>query len=67
MGAPFSAPIGEILAIGLYEQAIAIAPDFAPLQANLAIAYAAKSSFFAPADRQCEERDLRATRHLLSM
>ena len=43
-------------AIGLYEQAIAIAPDFAPLQANLASAYALKSFFFAPDDRQCEER-----------
>jgi TolB-like protein len=42
-------------AIGLYEQAIAIAPDFAPLQANLASAYGAKSFFFAPDDRQCEE------------
>jgi TolB-like protein len=43
-------------AIELYEQAVAIAPDFAPLQANLASAYAAKSFSFAPDDRQCEER-----------
>jgi len=42
-------------AIGLYEQAIAIAPDFAPLQANLASAYAAKSFLFAADDRECEE------------
>ena len=43
-------------AIGLYEQAIAIAPDFAPLQADLAIAYAQKSFSFSPDDRQLEER-----------
>jgi tetratricopeptide (TPR) repeat protein len=43
-------------AIGLYEQAIAIAPDFALLQASLASAYAYKSFSFAPDDRQCEER-----------
>ena len=38
-------------AIALYEQAVAIAPDFAPIQANLASAYAEKSFFFAPDDR----------------
>jgi TolB-like protein/Flp pilus assembly protein TadD len=43
-------------AIGLYEQAIAIAPDFAPLQANLASAYSTKSSYFAPNDPECEGR-----------
>jgi TolB-like protein len=43
-------------AIGLYEQAVSIAPDFAPLQANLASAYATKSFSFAPDDRQSEER-----------
>ncbi len=43
-------------AIALYEQAVAIAPDFAPIQANLASAYADKSFFFAPDDRQLEER-----------
>jgi tetratricopeptide (TPR) repeat protein len=43
-------------AIGLYEQAVVIAPDFAPLQANLASAYAAKSFFFAPDDPECEGR-----------
>lgn len=43
-------------AIGLYEQAVAIAPDFAPLQASLASAYAEKSFFFAPDDRECEGR-----------
>jgi TolB-like protein len=43
-------------AIGLYEQAIAIAPDFAPLQANLASAYSTKSSYFAPDDPECEGR-----------
>jgi TolB-like protein len=43
-------------AIALYEQAAAIAPDFAPLQGDLASAYAQKSFFFAPDDRQLEER-----------
>jgi serine/threonine-protein kinase len=43
-------------AIALYEQAVAIAPDFAPLQGDLASAYAQKSFFFAPDDRQLEER-----------
>ena len=43
-------------AIALFEQANAITPDFAPLQANLASAYAAKSFSFAPDDLQCEER-----------
>jgi TolB-like protein/tRNA A-37 threonylcarbamoyl transferase component Bud32 len=43
-------------AIALYEQAAAIAPDFAPIQADLASAYAQKSFFFAPDDRQLEER-----------
>ena len=43
-------------AIALYEQAVAITPDFAPLQANLASAYATKSFSFAPDDRECEER-----------
>jgi TolB-like protein len=43
-------------AIELYEQASAIAPDFAPIQANLASAYAEKSFYFAPDDPQCEER-----------
>jgi TolB-like protein len=43
-------------AIGLYEQAVAIAPDFAPLQANLASAYATKSFYFAPDDREGEGR-----------
>jgi serine/threonine protein kinase/tetratricopeptide (TPR) repeat protein len=43
-------------AIALYEQAAAIAPDFAPIQANLASAYAEKSFFFAPDDRQLEGR-----------
>ena len=41
-------------AIALYEQAVAIAPDFAPLQANLASAYAEKSFDFAPDDQQLE-------------
>ena len=40
----------------LFEQAVAIAPDFAPLQANLAGAYAQKSFFFAPDDQQLEGR-----------
>ncbi len=43
-------------AIELFEQAVAIAPDFAPMQASLASAYAAKSFSFAPDDRECEER-----------
>ena len=43
-------------AIALYEQAVAIAPDFAPIQANLASAYAEKSFFFAPDDQQLEGR-----------
>jgi len=43
-------------AIALYEQAAAIAPDFAPIQGDLANAYAQKSFFFAPDDRQLEER-----------
>jgi tetratricopeptide (TPR) repeat protein len=43
-------------AIALYEQAAAIAPDFAPIQGDLASAYAQKSFFFAPDDRQLEER-----------
>jgi TolB-like protein len=43
-------------AIVLFEQAIAIAPDFAPIQANLASAYALKSFHFAPDDRQSEDR-----------
>jgi len=43
-------------AIALYEQAVAIAPDFAPLQANLASAYANKSFSFAPDDHESEER-----------
>jgi TolB-like protein len=43
-------------AIRLFEQAIAIAPDFAPLQGNLASAYAEKSFAYAPNDRDCEER-----------
>jgi TolB-like protein len=43
-------------AIGLFEQAIAIAPDFAPLQADLASAYAYKSFSFAPDDRESEGR-----------
>ncbi len=43
-------------AITLYEQAVAIAPDFAPLQANLASAYEQKSFFFAPDDEQLEGR-----------
>jgi TolB-like protein/Tfp pilus assembly protein PilF len=43
-------------AIGLYEQAVAIAPDFAPLQANLASAYAEKSFFYAPDDLGLEGR-----------
>jgi TolB-like protein/predicted Ser/Thr protein kinase len=43
-------------AIALYEQAVAIAPDFAPLQANLASAYAQKTFFFAPDDQQLEGR-----------
>jgi len=43
-------------AIRLYEQAIAIAPDFAPLQANLASAYAYKAFSFAPDDKESEER-----------
>jgi predicted Zn-dependent protease len=43
-------------AIALFEQAVAIAPGFAPLQANLATAYANKSFFFAPNDAQLEER-----------
>jgi serine/threonine-protein kinase len=43
-------------AIGLFEQAIAIAPDFAPLQANLASAYANKSFAFAPNDQESEAR-----------
>jgi TolB-like protein/Tfp pilus assembly protein PilF len=43
-------------AIALYEQAAAIAPDFAPIQGDLASAYAQKSFFFTPDDRQLEER-----------
>lgn len=43
-------------AIELFEQASAVAPDFAPIQANLASAYAEKSFYFAPDDPQCEER-----------
>jgi tetratricopeptide repeat protein len=43
-------------AIALFEQAVAVAPDFAPLQANLASAYADKSFYFAPDDRQLESR-----------
>jgi TolB-like protein len=43
-------------AIELYEQAVAIAPDFAPIQGDLASAYAQKSFFFAPNDRQLEDR-----------
>jgi TolB-like protein/TPR repeat protein len=43
-------------AIALYEQAVAIAPDFAPLQADLATAYATKSFAYAPHDRQLEDR-----------
>jgi TolB-like protein len=43
-------------AIALYEQAVSIAPDFAPIQANLASAYSEKSFFFAPGDRQLEGR-----------
>jgi TolB-like protein len=43
-------------AIALYEQAAAITPDFAPIQANLASAYAQKSFFFAPDDQQLEGR-----------
>ncbi len=43
-------------AIGLFEQAAAIAPDFALIQASLASAYAEKSFFYAPQDRQLEER-----------
>jgi len=43
-------------AIDLYEQAVAIAPDFAPLQANLASAYAEKSFFYAPDDPGLEGR-----------
>ena len=43
-------------AIELFEQAIAITPDFAPLQANLASAYATKSFAFAPDDPECESR-----------
>ena len=41
-------------AIALYEQAVAIAPDFAPLQANLALAYEQKSFFFSPDDQELE-------------
>jgi TolB-like protein len=44
------------LAIDLYEQAITIAPDFAPLQANLASAYADKSFNFTPNDPQIEAK-----------
>ncbi|MBZ5610794.1 MAG: protein kinase [Acidobacteriia bacterium] len=47
-------------AIELYEQAAAIAPDFAPLQADLASAYAAKSFSYAPDDRQLEDRSFAA-------
>jgi TolB-like protein len=43
-------------AIALYEQAVKIAPDFAPLQADLATAYADKSFFYAPNDPQLEEQ-----------
>ncbi len=49
-------------AIALYEQAAAIAPDFAPIQANLASAYAQKSFFFAPDDQQLEGARLRRHR-----
>jgi tetratricopeptide (TPR) repeat protein len=49
-------PQDDDQAIGLFEQAIAISPDFAPLQANLASAYAEKSFFFAPDDPECEGR-----------
>jgi serine/threonine-protein kinase len=55
LGRPKTAPDTDE-AIGLFEQAIAIAPDFAPLQANLASAYAEKSFFFSPQDRQLEDR-----------
>jgi TolB-like protein len=54
-------------AIGLYEQAIAIVPDFAPLQANLASAYAAKSFFFAPDDRECEGRAFAAIEKAIAL
>jgi hypothetical protein len=40
--------------IDLFQQAIAIAPDFAPLQGNLAYAYAIKANFFTPNDQQIE-------------
>jgi TolB-like protein len=43
-------------AIEEFEQASAVAPEFAPIQANLASAYAEKSFYFAPDDPQCEER-----------
>jgi TolB-like protein len=43
-------------AIALYEQAVAITPDFAPLQASLASAYADKSFSYAPDDAALEGR-----------
>ncbi len=46
----------EDQAIALYEQAVKIAPDFAPLQADLATAYADKSFFYAPNDAHLEEQ-----------
>jgi serine/threonine-protein kinase len=41
-------------AITLFGQATAIAPDFAPVQGDLASAYAIKANFFAPNDPQAE-------------
>jgi len=40
--------------IALFQQAIVLAPDFAPLQGDLAYAYAMKANFFAPNDQQIE-------------
>jgi len=53
--ARFNAPDTD-QAIALYEQAVAIAPDFALLQASLASAYARRSFSFAPNDREGEGR-----------
>jgi TolB-like protein/predicted Ser/Thr protein kinase len=49
-------PLDTDEAIRLFEQAILIAPDFAPLQANLASAYSDKAFSYAPDDPECEER-----------
>jgi len=44
------------LAISLFERAVALDPAFARAYAELASAYATKQSFFAPLDKQWEEK-----------